>query len=292
MTTDRIEEKIRKLLQLAGNNPSIEEAAVAFARAQDLATAHGLELDDIMQRAEADEAPPPPREVGAIVVEQIETWGKAVAWKCTLGYAISRANNCESYRNQGGCTAPDPGYCFYGQAADVETARYIYLAIVAEVEAMAKRAVAAYAADPEVDPRWDASPRIYGRSWRMGCADAIARRMPTPAKIVEAKRLEIQQARAKALGMGSLTPEGFPGGSSMTTALAVATNALVRVDQAAQYVSKVEDALKHHGKKVLGLRSASGFAGASSSDGYAAGRAAGESVNIGVGTARALKGGH
>lgn len=261
---DRTKERVRKLLALASNNPSIEEAAVAFARAQEIATSAGLDLDDLSAEEPIE---PPPRSVEAMREDMIDTCGKTIAWKYTIAVAAARANSCGVFidRNRGGLAC-------YGQPSDIDTVKYLYHAIVSQVETMARDAVKAYAASPDADPRWDESPRSYGRSWRMGCADAIAQRLPSPMAVVN---------KAKASFGGAV--------ATMAARASGGSVALARIDRAADLVVRIAFAREEFSKK-LGLKKGSGFTAARSRGGYAAGRTAGASVNLGN-SGRALKGG-
>jgi hypothetical protein len=255
---DRTKDRVRKLLALASNNPSIEEAAVAFARAQEIATAAGLDLDDLG----SDEPIEPPRTVESMTSEQIDSWDKAVPWKVTICHAVARANSCGTFHYPGRGGGP----VAYGQPSDLATVKYLYHAIVQQVETMAAEAIRAYKANPDADPRWDESPRTYGRSWRLGCADAISQRLPRPEAVVQKVRASIA---------GQVTGDR--------------STALVRVDRAADLVASIAVARETF-KKGLGLRAGSGFTGARSAGGYSAGRAAGARVSLGN-SGRALKGG-
>ena len=252
----KIADKIRKLIALASANPSPEEAATAFAAAQEIATRAGLDLDDLAAEDTA-RIPPPPRGVEPITDRTIDTSARTrVAWRIVIAQAAAAANGCGIYTVGGAIVC-------YGQTSDLDTAAAIYAVIVAQVEAMAGRAVAAYRASPETDPRWDPSPRVWGASWRLGCAHTIARRLPARASTVEKARAEL--------------PRGADGRQS--------PGALVRVDAAAGYVAAVAAAVGTYAGR-LGLRSAGRIGRASSASGYQAGRTAGD--GIGIGATRAL----
>lgn len=261
MNAAKIEDRVRKLLRLAGNNPNVNEAASAFAKAQELATLHGLNLEDLPIDEAAEAAP---RDIGPVCSTEIESWDRAVSWKLTVAEGVARANGCRvSYRS--GCGG---GIDAHGQDADTKTTRYVYLAIVRTIDEMARRAVQEYRDDPGLDPRFDESPRSYGRSWRIGCADAVRRRLTARAEVVEQRRAEVTEQRRQAIvGDGDL---------------ANATNALVRVAQAEEWIAAAEGALDDFWESQK-WGTAQSFAGASSGSGYASGRAAGSTMGLGSG---------
>lgn len=267
-------DRILKLIRLAQNNPSPEEAAVAFAQAQRLATRAGLQIDDLLVAAEEHEAPQAPRVVGEVLQQWIDHWDRAVPWKLAIARAVLRANLCKHAIS----TGSGGGILGYGTEEHLATARYVYQAIVREVDALAQAAVA----ERGRLAAWDRGEAVtYGRSWRLGCAHAIDQRMPDPEAEIEAARAEVDEARRLAL-TGESTPN--------MGALAIATNALARVEQAEDYRARVHERVTAH-FDGLNLRSGRGYQGARDLSGYAAGRRAGATVGLGGGRARALKGG-
>lgn len=179
MSDDKIATLIRKLLKLAANNPSAEEAAAAFGRAQELAAKYRLDLDDVGVEEEAE---PAPREVEKIVQQTIEHWNRAVPWKLTIAQAVARANDCRTFYvsgTHGGITA-------YGQERDLQIVSYLYKAISREVDRLARLANVA-------------GGRSWGRNFRMGAADEIATRL------ARAQRKVLAEAKEEAFARGGET---------------------------------------------------------------------------------------
>jgi len=81
-----IEERIRKLLALAGNNPNPAEAAAAAAKAAELALEYGLELDKIAA-SKGDKLPIGYKPIHEPVAERFD-------WLNMVGKAIAEANGC------------------------------------------------------------------------------------------------------------------------------------------------------------------------------------------------------
>lgn len=239
------QEKIRKLLRLAADNPNPNEAATAYAQAQRLATLYDLDLDDI---EDTHDEPPPPRNVEGIERWELGVHGKRIAWRWYLAHAIAVANNCSTYSVQG----RQATLMAYGQPSDLRRVVDLYNQIAAACDYQARIATARYKADPDLDPRWDESPRSYARSFRLGYANAVAAKLEqtTPAKVVEEQR---------ALAAGDVV-------------------ALVPVDAAAEYLLRVAQALDDE-RDRLRLRSAPAFQGARSSRGYRDGRKSGSNAS-------------
>lgn len=238
MDRSKIENRVRKLIKLAGNNPNVHEAAAAFAHAQLLASEHGLNLDDLSRETDEPEA----RKLETIQQQPLERWKKGSAWKTKVGNAVARSNNCGYFIRK---SRSNGGLFVYGQPSDMNTATYIYQAITREIEGMVREQARGHG-------------HRYARSFKMGAADAVAKRMPTSKDVIRRKREEAHK-------------------------LDGASNALVRVNAAEVYVEKVQNACQVYGREVLKLRSMSGFSTSTDARGYAAGRAAGARMNLGAG---------
>lgn len=85
---DKIRERIRKLLALADNNPSPEEAASAASKAAELALEYGLELDKIRESKGEKSLPPEWFYIDEEHVSDPHPWIGA------LGEAICSSNGC------------------------------------------------------------------------------------------------------------------------------------------------------------------------------------------------------
>lgn len=160
MSTAKIEDKLRKLLRLAQQHDSAEEAAVAYAQAQRIATLNGLRLDEVAASEHADEPEPP------LVVEKIErmcidTSRKTVVWRSLLALALAEANNCRMYRS-----------------------------ITEQIERLAREAVQRY--------QWD-DKRRYGRGFRLGAVAEVERRLPSPNEVVKERRDDVDARRQQAI---------------------------------------------------------------------------------------------
>jgi hypothetical protein len=160
----RIIDKIRKLLLLAGNNPSQEEAAAAFARAQELATRHRIELAEI-----STDEPNPEDEM---VHESIATGTKShPGWrKILLAGVYHPLGVCVILSNNG-------SYIVAGKRGDSDTAKYLYAAIGNEIERLAS-----------VNAR--GKGRSFANAYRVAAAAEVAKRLR------EQHAQTIQQARA------------------------------------------------------------------------------------------------
>lgn len=168
MTTELIEEKIRKLLALASNNPSKEESASALAKAQALMTEHKIEQATLNISNKEEEE---------IFTEFGETEGiTSQNWKYTLSEILSRANGCFIYtlRHKGTIGV-------VGKPSNVKSFSYLLLYCVNEVERIAKANCRGLG-------------RAYAISFKHGCVQAISL-----AITLEKQKLEaMMRARAAA----------------------------------------------------------------------------------------------
>lgn len=249
--TVKITSKITKLLRLAEQRDSAEEAAVAYAQAQRLATLHGLNLSDVVLDAAESEQDVP------LVVESIEQltldeWGKAVAWKVRLVSALAEANKCRSFYSSERVVA-------YGQPADLHVVAVLYRSISQQIDRLAKEAVRCYTGRE--------GSRSYGRSFRLGAVSEVRRRLPRPADLVQEQEQEVNKRRELAVAADN------------TAALAESTTSLVRVCAAREHIDAVKSAVDAYAEERLNLKAARGFAGADVR-GYHDGRRAARAVSI------------
>ena len=288
MTTDKIQEKIRKLLALADNNPSVEEAANAFAAAQRLATLHALDLDDLATGDEhgTADAMPEPREVEKVQQRRIVRWKKVVLWQLRIIGSLARSNGCKHFYSSG-----YGGVTVYGQPSDIATVQYLYDMIAAQLDKLTRTAVrhygitlkASYDNVRDAVEMGEDTPRSYGRAFRLGAVGTISNRLRTQRDEIRETRTAIEAARQLALAGGNAAPA--------QAALVRTNGALARVERAEEYVGRVREEVTKF-ESGLGLGSGRGFSeGGGSSGGYAAGRAAGAGVSLGGSARGALKGG-
>lgn len=241
MTTQKIRDKLAKLLRLAANNPNDKEAAAAYARAAALAERHALNLDDLDVN---DDASAPMPEIEDIEKRRVVACKKAVLWKWQLVRGIAQAHRCRAYAKTGR-GVKDAGFYIYGQPRDMDTAAYLIDAIMPEID---RRGSAYVAAD-------DRRGRSDGRAFRVGMADEIATRMRETTKNV------LAEARTQAYAKRGET-------------------GLARVNAVALHVEHVQAAVARYGARELKLKTSNPFAGVRAG-GYEAGRVAGRNVNIG-----------
>lgn len=147
MTREEIREKIAKLLALASNNPSEEEAQVAAAKAQELAARYQIEIEV----GEGD------RECGwveEIVRERLSTW------RAQLLGSLARLNGAWTVKHSG------RGVILTGERGSVEIVLALYRGVEAQVEALAKR-------------RAKGLGKRFANAYRLGLVDSLRERMET-----------------------------------------------------------------------------------------------------------------
>lgn len=251
MTRESVIEKIQKLLALAGNNPSMNEAALAAAMAQKLMLEHKLSMSEL-EMDERDDEP--------IVEHDVlrdERGRSPRQWKVTLLNGIANNNSCmavywsarfhvgeNKHLNRGKMTRGK--LVVFGKKSDVDTVLYLYQWLVKEVEQLSKKAKAQL--KDEIDVGYndeEISVRTWADSFRKGCADTISNKLYAQRKAQE------QQIRSQA---------------------GAACTALVRIDKQAKEVEKfVESKYKvsKSGKKMTADEEA-----------YIAGREAAKNIDL------------
>lgn len=110
---EKVLDKVRKMLALAGNNPSEEEAQSAMLLAQKLMVKHNLTMDDVEV----------PNEEKEVTEETVTGFTRTPWWYKSLGSIIAGNFKCECfYRNRNGQSSVR----FLGLAEDVQIAKEIY----------------------------------------------------------------------------------------------------------------------------------------------------------------------
>ena len=149
MSTDKIIDKVKKLLRLStSDNPN--EAALAAAMAQKLIDQH--QLDTALLALDGVEAE---------TNEEIEDFGgrgawldeKNATWKGRLGLVIAHLNGCQVYVHSGRLS-------IIGRPSDVDTVRYLYGYLTYEVNRLANQA-------------GKGCGRVWNNNYRLGVVDTI-----------------------------------------------------------------------------------------------------------------------
>lgn len=264
----KIEDKVRKLIKLAADNPNVNEAAAAMARAQEIATRHALNLDDLTSE-EPEEDDGDLADPGPAGRYRVYEWGKATRWIMDLVGSIVTANGARWYYNR------RMGMYCVGTKDQADAIRYLAAAMVKEVQRMTRHAVAAYSRSLEENGGrhyGDDTPRQYGASFRLGMAHAIGQRLRRQSDVLDQERRKIAEARRKALAAGD------------EAAQARGVTALARVERAAVFLEKRDAAIDQVWDSIKwGGRGSMPTGGSRSRSGYSDGRAAGSSMNLGGG---------
>lgn len=261
MTKTEAIEKVRKLLALA-NSANENEAAAAAGRAADIMERHRL---DAAMVAEAEQRDVEREEAFSMNEDQPaeRAHARMPAWYWALAWAIAEANRCKPRQRVAVAQGGKRAVTFAGRPSDAAAARYMLDALANETDRLGSEFVARHNASRS---------RAVGKSFRLGCAAAIAERLQASVADTTSKvRAELRAAGDQ--------------------------QALVRLDNA--IARRTHDAARldaFMASNGVRYRSA-GAATVSSAAAFAAGGAAGQSVNLRGGVAslgtgaRALKAG-
>lgn len=239
--TSKILGRIEKLLALAGNNPSKEEAMRAAEHAAQLMARH--HIDQATLESSATESEP-------IAVEPIEVLGRrCVSWKGLLSSGIALANGCRMYwsgrssndevvgalRRSG---PPGRGICIVGRRSDIEVVAYLYAYFSREIGRLADEAWAEHRSGGE-------RSRTYKNNFRIAAAREVI--------------LRLQEAQAQAVSEARESDDGIDG-------------ALVHIDERRQALDRFYGGLN--------LRRGRGSSFGVSAAGQDAGRNAGRKLGL------------
>lgn len=194
MSKDKILDRIQKLLRLADNNPSVEEAALAAQRAQELMFEHKISMAEVALDGEDE----------PVVDEKIEAETKRVPiWLASLWHAVARHNFAKAvYCNPRHGAAVKAYIRVFGTSQDVAAVKYLVAYLQREIEQLAEQYWTQLQLELELDRQhvearywsgeWDRDkaalelaavdkrkpkPRAWGNAFRVGAVEVIYHRL-------------------------------------------------------------------------------------------------------------------
>lgn len=192
MPDDKILDRVRKLLELAHNNPNVNEAANAAAAAQELMTRHAI--------GEAMLAP-----VADTIEEQIEAdllyaqGKKHATWRGILAVAMAEVNQCKVFVTGGDLH-------IIGRPSDAATVRWLFTYVVREIERLCKE-----------EAGWRGNPgRVWCNNFKIGAVESVNTRLREAAAAARAA-MRREAGASDTMGTGS--------------AIVLVNNALAKLDK-------------------------------------------------------------
>jgi len=225
----------QKLLKLANHaNTGPEEASTAAAKAQEI-----MDRFKIVSLAQL-ETPEVTEEIVDFAKKSapLDVSAKLAVWKSLLAMALCRANQCMCYTSR---RNGQRSLEVIGRPSDVETVRYLYAALIQDVDALAKRAA-------------KGCGRTWASNYRHGVVEAIKEKLQTQRRATE---------------------------SDLRTAAGVDSSALVRIDTAIAKLAQRERDVAVFAQANLRLRTQSVPVGRTDPNARAQGREAGKSLSVG-----------
>lgn len=187
MSTDKVIDKVRKLLRLA-ESANVHEAAAAAARAQALMEQHRIE------RAQLQEQPEERRVVADwdTSLDDAPSLDDLPVWQIRLAQAVARVNGCRVFLADGGGAA----ICLIGAEEDREASMALYAWLRGEVARLmdASRPRRARGRDR----------RVYEESFGDGAVGAIGESLALA--VAEVRRAALAGATGGDVGCTSLAP--------------------------------------------------------------------------------------
>ncbi len=174
-STERLLEKVRKLLALATSD-NVHEAALAASRAQSLIEQHRLQgiLDAEEQAAEEAEQDP----ILDGRDDPLEATKRLRTWRVVLAVQLAELNGCIAYTEQSGRKKL---LILAGRAADRAVVKELYAWLTRRLEWLSATH-APTAAQGGADKKWH-------EAFRIGAADVIAQRLASSRR---ARRQELE----------------------------------------------------------------------------------------------------
>jgi hypothetical protein len=186
-------DRIKNLLHLSRNNDSVEEAALAATRAQELMFRYQIQESDIVTSEEE-------RKPEALVEESIDSKDKKRnVWKSCLAYAVAKGFGATMYYTHAGGTSR---FQIFGLESSVQTVKYMYSSLLNEIERLCEEGWKAHGKEQRQ------SPRTWRNNFRLGAVNTIRQRLENQRqaqnvevreRVAEAKRAAKPQSTALAL---------------------------------------------------------------------------------------------
>ncbi|GAF70725.1 unnamed protein product, partial [marine sediment metagenome] len=180
---EEVQEKIRKLLALADNNPNANEAAAAAGAAQRLMERY--RIDQISYRLTHDDADGGSGDSNSEPISQsdepLDSAGRLSQWRINLADALARANGCRIWilhqripkwnERQGRYRdSSRKEITMAGRKADISIIRYMYDYLVKEIDRLCKN----WCYDQSFSRR---DGRTAGNNFRLGAVEIVRNRM-------------------------------------------------------------------------------------------------------------------
>lgn len=253
--SNKIIDRIRKLLELSRSNNSPEEAARAAALAQDMMFKYQIGEGDI-DTTDTKRAPE------EIITDGIRPGDRQrVIWKSSLAHAVALGCGCEMYSSRewvGDGQRYETTFKIFGTKTAVQTVQYLYGYLVLEITRLAEEGYRAHG---------QGHGRTWKNSFKLGAVNEIRRRL--------SEQRRAQQAHvAEAVKAAQSTETAKATETAQSTALA-----LYQTDE-----QRVSDSWKVESKR-LRLRTVSSGRRNHNPTAYDRGKSAGRGIGLGGGKA-------
>lgn len=168
----KIVDLIAKLKRLSVDNPNKEEAALAAARMQELATKYKIEQAEIID-AEKEK----------LEIDQHEFYTESgprfSRWKLAIAYRLAQINGCAAIRDQGvkykwSDKVRPAKVIIVGTEEAVQIVKYMFAYIVREIERLSQIALKKY---NEELGQFGKGGKSYANAFKVGAADAVVSRL-------------------------------------------------------------------------------------------------------------------
>jgi len=260
MSIEKILDRVRKLLSLSEHSGSEHEAALAASRAAALMEQYQLS-EALVRLDDANAKPEPILRDERLEPDAPQIGRKRVAWKEAISNAVAKDLGVREYYRYrtawtGHTMRRTADVRGFGRETAIQTWRYTCEYLWRTVDELADKAWIAEGDDESSM----GTVRAWKNSFRVGCASKISERIFANRKATRETAKAVREAAIKA--------------STNETRESLALSIIER-DQAevdAEYANMASR---------WGGRSAAGIGSTSSTDGYGAGRAAGDRVSLG-----------
>lgn len=163
IVSNKILDKIAKLMRLSNNTSNVNEAATAYAQAQALLTKHRLTMAEVEAAANTLEA-------GEQIIESaspLYQGERVIHWKSNLACGIASFNGCKVFFRTFRYPEKKVVYVVVGRPSDITVVRYFFQSICVQIDLLCKNAMSCGLGNG----------KTFSNSFRLGAVETVLERL-------------------------------------------------------------------------------------------------------------------
>lgn len=160
--SNRVLDKVKRLIALSNNNTNVNESATAFAQAQAILSKHRLTMAEVDAASSAL--------AGELISESSQPLyqgERVIHWKSYLAGEIAAENGCKVFTRTFRNPVKIVKYVIVGRESDIQVVRYMFESIIEQIEFFVKLAMKS----------GEGSGKTFSNNFKYGAADTVVKRI-------------------------------------------------------------------------------------------------------------------